>query len=204
MPKLEFIFDFASPNAYYVHKVLPGILERTGAELEIVPALLGGIFKITGNQAPFVAFGGIKGKLEYDMLESQRFQEKHGITAFEFNSHFPMNTITIMRGLVAAGELGEQTRYIDTVLPAMWEQGKKMDDPEVVASVWREGGLDADTLLEMIQSDAIKDSLKQSTQAAADRGVFGIPTMFVGDEMFFGKERLGQVEEELQKAAAAS
>ena len=143
MPKLEFFFDFASPNAYYCYKVLPDILERTGAELEIVPTLLGGLFKITGNQAPFVAFGGIKGKLEYDMLESKRFQEKHGINDFVFNSNFPMNTITIMRGLVAAVELGEQDRYIDVVLAAMWEQGKKMDDPEVVMGVWREGGLDA-------------------------------------------------------------
>ena len=201
MPKLEFIFDFASPNAYYCSKVLPGILERTGAEMEIVPALLGGLFKITGNQAPFVAFGGIKGKIEYDMLESKRFMEKHNINDFVFNTHFPMNTIMIMRGLVAAGQLGVQAQYIDAVITAMWEQGKKMDDPEVVESVWREAGLDADALLELIQSDEIKESLKQSTQAVADRGAFGIPTFFVGDEMFFGKERLGQVEEELLKNA---
>ncbi len=199
MPKLEFIFDFASPNAYYVYKVLPDLLERTGAEVEIIPALLGGLFKITGNQAPFVAFGGIKGKLDYDMLESRRFQEKHGISEFVFNSHFPMNTIMIQRGLVAAQELGIAERYIDVVITAMWEEGKKMDDPEVVASVWAEGGLDAEKLLELIQTDAIKEALKESTQAAADRGAFGIPTFYVGDEMFFGKERLGQVEEELLK-----
>lgn len=201
MPRLEFYFDFASPNAYYSYKVLPGILERTGAELEIIPTLLGGLFKITGNQAPFVAFGGVKGKLDYEMLESQRFQEKHELNDFVFNSHFPMNTITIMRGLVAARELGVDRVYVDAVLTAMWEQGKKMDDPEVVASVWRESGLDADALLELIQTDAIKDSLKETTQAAADRGAFGIPTFFVGDEMFFGKERLGQVEEELLKGS---
>jgi len=201
MVKLEFVFDFASPNAYYCCQVLPGILERTGAELEIVPVLLGGLFKITGNQAPFVAFGEVKGKLDYDMLESQRFQNKHGITDFVFNSHFPMNTITIMRGLVAARELGEEKRYIDAVLSAMWEQSKKMDDPEVVAGVWRDAGLDVDALMALIQTDSIKESLKQNTQAMADRGSFGVPTFFVGDEMFFGKERLGQVEEELQKAA---
>ncbi len=199
MAKLEFMFDFASPNAYYCYKVLPQILERTGAEMEIVPVLLGGLFKITGNQAPFVAFGGIKGKLDYDMLESRRFQEKHGLNDFVFNHHFPMNTITIMRGLVAAGELGVAPVYIDAVLSAMWEQGKKMDDPEVVAQVWRDGGLDAEALGELIQTDAVKESLKQSTQAAADRGAFGVPTFFVGDEIFFGKERLGQIEEELLK-----
>lgn len=199
MPKLEFFFDFASPNAYYCYKVLPDILERTGAELEIVPTLLGGLFKITGNQAPFVAFGGIKGKLEYEMLESKRFQEKHGLNDFVFNSHFPMNTITIMRGLVAARELDVESAYIEAVLAAMWEQSKKMDDPVVIEGVWREAGLDADALMELIQSDSVKESLKQTTQAAADRGAFGVPTFFVDDEMFFGKERLGQVEEELLK-----
>ena len=204
MSKLEFVFDFASPNAYYVYQVMPGILERTGAELEIVPTLLGGLFKITGNQAPFVAFGGIKGKLEYDMLESKRFQERHGIDNFVFNEHFPMNTITIMRGLVAAQELGVATQYIDVVLAAMWEQGEKMDDPEVVERVWRAGGLDADALMALIQTDAIKDKLKESTQAMADRGAFGVPSFFVGEEMFFGKERLGQVEEELFRSESSS
>lgn len=199
MAKLEFFFDFASPNAYYCYKVLPDILERTGAELEIVPTLLGGLFKITDNQAPFVAFGGIKGKLEYEMLESKRFQEKHALNDFVFNSHFPMNTITIMRGLVAARELDVEAAYIEAVLAAMWEQNQKMDDPEVVEAVWREAGLDAEALVKLIQSDPIKESLKQTTQAAADRGAFGVPTFFVGDEMFFGKERLGQVEEELLK-----
>ena len=203
MSKLQFAFDFASPNAYYVLQVMPGILERTGAELEIVPTLLGGLFKVTGNQAPFVAFGGVKGKLEYDMLESKRFQEKHGIDNFVFNTHFPMNTITIMRGLVAAEELGVASRYIEVVLAAMWEQDEKIDDPEVVARVWRAGGLDADALLELIQTDAIKDKLKQNTQAMADRGAFGVPTFFVGEEMFFGKERLDQVEEELVKSRAS-
>lgn len=201
MPKLEFVFDFASPNAYYCYRVLPEMLERTGAELEIVPVLLGGLFKITGNQAPFVAFGGVKGKLDYEMLESKRFEEKHGIADFVFNSHFPMNTITLMRGLVAARELGEEAPYIDAVLAAMWEQGKKMDDPEVVVSVWRKAGLDADALMALIQTDPVKETLKRTTLAMADRGSFGVPSFFVGDEMFFGKERLGQVEEALLKAA---
>lgn len=199
MSKLEFMFDFASPNAYYCYKVLPDILRRTGAEMEIVPVLLGGLFKITGNRAPFVAFDGIQGKIDYELLESRRFQEKHGLYDFMLNTHFPMNTIMVMRGLVAAGQLGVVSAYIDAVIVAMWEQGKKMDDPQVVEQVWRHNGLDAEVLLELIQTDAVKDSLKQSTQAAADRGAFGVPTFFVGDEMFFGKERLGQVEEELAK-----
>ncbi len=199
MAKLDFFFDFGSPNAYYSYKVLPDILARTGAEIEIHPVLLGGLFKITGNQPPMMAFEGVKGKLEYEMLESKRFAEKHKLTDFKFNAHFPVNTIGIVRGLLAAQELDCEKQYIDVVLSAMWEQSLKMDDPEVMAKVLSEGGLDAEAILELIQTDPIKEKLKTNTQAAADRGAFGIPTFFVGDEMFFGKDRLEQVEEALKK-----
>ena len=199
MAKLDFIFDFGSPNAYYSYKVLPEILQRTGAELEVHPVLLGGLFKITGNQPPMMAFGGVKGKLEYEMLESKRFAEKHQLTDFQFNTHFPVNTVSIMRGLLAAQELGCEQQYIEVVLSAMWEKSLKMDDPEVMAAALKEGGLDAEAIMVLIQTDAIKEKLKANTQAAAERGAFGIPTFFVGDEMFFGKDRLGQVEEELLK-----
>ena len=199
MAKLDFIFDFASPNAYYAYQVLPAILARTGAEMEIHPVLLGGLFKITGNLPPMIAFGKVKGKLEYEILESKRFAEKHNLTDFKFNEHFPVNTISIVRGLLAAQELNCEKQYIDVVFSAIWEQSLKMDDPEVIAKVWNEGGLDAAAILELIQTDAIKEKLKANTQAAVDRGAFGIPTFFVGDEMFFGKERLEQVEEALMK-----
>jgi 2-hydroxychromene-2-carboxylate isomerase len=197
MPRLDFIFDFGSPNAYYCYKVLPQILERTGAEMRLHPVLLGGLFKITGNQSPMQAFGGVKGKLEYEMLESKRFADKHQLSDFRFNAHFPVNTVNIMRGLVAAQQLGCEQQYIDVVLSAMWEQSLKMDDPEVMAATLQDGELDAEAIMALIQTDPVKEQLKANTQAAADRGVFGIPTFFVGDEMFFGKERLGQVEEEL-------
>jgi 2-hydroxychromene-2-carboxylate isomerase len=146
-----------------------------------------------------VAFGGIKGKLEYEMLEAKRFEEKHEITDFKFNAHFPVNTIGIMRGLLAAKELDCEKQYIDVVLSAMWEQSLKMDDPEVMVKALSEGGLNAEAILELIQTDPIKERLKANTQAAADRGAFGIPTFFVGDEMFFGKDRLEQVEEALMR-----
>lgn len=200
MAKLDFYFDFGSPNAYYSYKVLPEILQRTGADLVIHPVLLGGLFKITGNQPPMMAFGGVKGKLEYEMLESKRFADKYKLIDFKFNEHFPVNTVSIMRGLLAAQELGCEKQYIDVVLSAMWEQSLKMDDPEVMAKALSDGGLDAEAIMALIQTDPIKDKLKANTQAAADRGAFGIPTFFVGDEMFFGKERLGQVEEELTKS----
>lgn len=200
MAKLDFYFDFGSPNAYYSYKVLPEILQRTGADLVIHPVLLGGLFKITGNQPPMMAFGGVKGKLEYEMLESKRFADKYKLIDFKFNEHFPVNTVSIMRGLLAAQELGCEKQYIDVVLSAMWEQSLKMDDPEVMTKALSDGGLDAEAIMALIQTDPIKDKLKANTQAAADRGAFGIPTFFVGDEMFFGKERLGQVEEELTKS----
>ena len=201
MTKLDFMFDFASPNAYFAYKVLPDILQRTGAELVIHPVLLGGLFKITGNQPPMVAFGGVKGKLDYEMLESKRFIERHKLDDFTFNANFPMNTISIMRGLLAAQETGCEKPYIDAVLSAMWERDLKMDEPEVFKAVLTEAGLDAEKIIALTQTDAIKDKLKANTQAAADRGAFGIPTFFVGDEMFFGKDRLGLVEEELMKQA---
>tara|TARA_R110002072_G_scaffold23437_6_gene81151 strand:- start:22506 stop:23144 length:639 start_codon:yes stop_codon:yes gene_type:complete len=202
MARLDFIFDFGSPNAYYAYKVLPGILARTGAEMVIQPVLLGGLFKITGNQPPMLAFAGVQGKLDYEMLESKRFADKHQLNHFRFNTHFPVNTISIMRGLIAAQQLDCEKPYIDVVLSAMWEQSLKMDDAEVIAAVLKDGGLDADAILALIQTDPIKETLKRNTQAAADRGVFGIPTFFVGEEMFFGKDRLGQVEEELAQSNA--
>lgn len=200
MKTLEFIFDFGSPNAYLSWKVLPGVLERTGAQLNVVPVLLGGLFKLTGNQSPMIAFGGVKGKLAYEQLESQRFMKKHGIHAFRFNPHFPVNTLLIMRGLIAARRLGIGNTYIEAVLKAMWEDGQKMDDPAAVADVLGTAGLDAQAILTATQDPDVKAELTANTEAAAARGAFGIPTFFVGNEMFFGKDRLGHVEEELNKA----
>jgi 2-hydroxychromene-2-carboxylate isomerase len=192
---LEFIFDVASPNAYLAYQVIPGVLQRTGAELELSPCLLGGVFKATGNQAPMLAFGGVKGKLAYEMLETRRFIEKHGLSRFRMNPFFPVNTLMIMRAAVAAEMEGRLPPYLDAVMPAMWEDGLKMDDPVVVQGVLDRAGLG--DLIARTQDDAVKARLAANTQAAVDRGVFGIPSFFVGEEMFFGKERLGQVEEAL-------
>ena len=200
-PIIEFIFDFGSPNAYLSHKVLPQIAARTGAAIKLVPCLLGGIFKLTGNQAPFSAFGHINGKLAYEQLELQRFVAKHGLSRFAFNPHFPLNTLLIMRGMVAAQRAGVAEAYLDAVLAGMWEDGRKMDDPEVVLAVLNDAGLDGHALLEATQDPAVKAELVANTEAAAARGVFGIPTYFVGEEMFFGKERLEQLEECLAKRA---
>lgn len=194
---LEFIFDFGSPNAYLALKVLPPILERTGATLKITPALLGGIFKATGNKPPFVQYADAPAKMAYERLEMERFIAKHGLTAFSMNPHFPINTLLIMRGAVVADDEGRLRDYVEAVLKAMWEDGLKMDDPEVVATVLSANGFDGPALLARCQEDGIKARLVANTEGAVARGVFGIPSYFVGDELFFGKERLGQVEEAL-------
>jgi len=196
---VDFIFDFASPNAYLCHQVLPEISERTGATFTYIPCLLGGIFKSTGNQAPMMAFNGIKGKLEYDGLEMRRFIERHNLTKFKMNENFPVITLLLMRGAVAAEMDGRLMDYVEAGLSHMWEQGLKMDDPEVYAEAMTNAGFDGKDLLERTQDPAVKQKLVDNTQAAVDRGAFGIPTFYVGDEMFFGKERLGQLEEEIVK-----
>lgn len=194
---LEFLFDFGSPNVYLAWKALPPILRRTGASLQVTPILLGGLFKLTDNRSPVEAFAGVKGKLAYENLETQRFVARHGLSAFRMNPHFPVNTLLIQRGLVAAGRAGVAEAYREAVLAAMWEQGLKMDDPAVVAQVLDAAGLDSRVLLEATQDPAVKAELMAATEAAAARGAFGAPTFFVGAEMFFGKDRLGQVEAEL-------
>ena len=200
--RLEFIFDFGSPNAYLAYRVLPPILARTGAELVITPCLLGGLFKLTDNRPPLVAFAGVKGKVEYEKLEIKRFIAKHGLTKFRMNPHFPVNTLMLMRGLVAARLRGEEAAYLEMGLQGLWEDGLKLDDKDVLARRIAETGLDAERLLEDAQLPDVKQSLVETTDAAARRGAFGIPTFFVGEEMFFGKERLAQVEEELAKIPA--
>ena len=199
---IEFIFDFASPNAYLAYRALPPILARTGAELVITPCLLGGLFKLTDNRPPLVAFAGVKGKVEYEKLEIKRFIAKHGLTKFRMNPHFPVNTLMLMRGLVAARLRGEEAAYLEVGLQGLWEEGLKLDDKEVLARRTAEAGLDATRLLEDAQLPEVKQSLAETTNAVARRGAFGIPTFFVGEEMFFGKERLAQVEEELAKIPA--
>ena len=196
---IDFIFDFGSPNAYLAWKVLPDIAARHGANVTLLPCLLGGIFKATGNQAPGVAFSGVKGKLDYEMLEMRRFIDAHGLGAFRFNPHFPVNTLLLMRGQIAAQRAGVGEAYLDAMLKGMWEEGRKLDDPEVFVATADAAGLDGAALLAATGDPEVKAQLMANTEAAVARGVFGIPTFFVGSEMFFGKERLGQVEAELAK-----
>ncbi len=198
-PPVEFLFDFGSPNAYLAHLVIPAIEKRTGVTFVYVPVLLGGVFKATGNVSPAVSLRGIKNKPEYESLEMRRFLAKHGITRFTGNPHFPVNTLQIMRGALAARRLGCFERYVDEVYRHMWAEPKKMDDPEVIRAALVESGLPADELLARAGEPDVKQELIANTDRAVARGVFGSPSFFVGAELFFGKDRLRDVEEEIER-----
>lgn len=204
IPKPEFLFDFGSPNAYLAHRVIPAIERRAGVRFAYLPVLLGGIFKATGNVSPAVSLRGIRNKPEYEMLEMRRFLARHRIDDYRPNPHFPVNTLQIMRGAVAAQREGCFERYVDEVFRHMWSQPKKMDDPEVIRAALSESGLPADALLAAIGQPEIKARLLANTEDAVARGVFGAPSFFVGRELFFGKDRLDAVEREIEAQRGAS
>ena len=199
MKKIEFYFDFASPNAYLSHKVLKQIVEKKNVEVKYIPVLLGGIFKATNNKPPMEQFFGVKNKNEYQNLEMERFIKRHGLHNFKMNPHFPVISLQIIRGAVAAEMDGYLEDYIDKVLVHMWEEPKKMDDPEVIKTAYEESGFDSEHLMAQMQDPDVKAKLISNTEAAVERGVFGIPTFFIDDEMFFGKDTLWQIEEILEK-----
>jgi 2-hydroxychromene-2-carboxylate isomerase len=195
--RVQFLFDFGSPNAYLSHKVLPAMEQRCGVRVDYVPVLLGGLFKMTNNRSPAESMAGIKNKPEYEKREMQRFIKRHQLDAYRRNPYFPVNTLQIMRGAVAARRLGVFDRYVDAVFAAMWEQGLKMDDPAVIASALASAGLDAAGLMSATQDAEVKAELVANTQAAFEHGAFGSPSFLVGDELFFGKDKLRDVEEEI-------
>jgi 2-hydroxychromene-2-carboxylate isomerase len=200
--RVEFHFDFGSPNAYLSHLVLPGIASRTGVDVEYVPVLLGGVFKATNNVSPAVSLQGIANKPAYQELETRRFLAHHGITRYARNPHFPVNTLLIMRGAVHAQSAGYFERYVDEVYRLMWAEPHKMDDVDVVRAALAEAGLPADEIIEGTQRPEVKQRLVANTEASVARGVFGSPSFFVGDELFFGKDRLRDVEEEILRQRA--
>jgi 2-hydroxychromene-2-carboxylate isomerase len=201
MPKVEFLFDFGSPNAYLSHLVIPEIEKRHGVKFEYLPVLLGGVFKLTNNRSPAETNVGIKNKPQYQQLETERFIRRHGITRFKPNPFFPVNTLMIMRGAVAAQKLGVFERYVDEVYRHMWADPKKLDDPAVLRAALVESNLPADRLFELVQTPEIKEALMAETQRAVDRGTFGSPTFFVDGEIYFGKDRLRDVDEAISGAA---
>jgi len=203
-PKVEFLFDFGSPNAYLAEVAIPGIEQRTGVKFEYVPILLGGIYKATGNMSPFDSLRGIKNKPEYQAVETQRFIRRHNVTKFRTNPFFPVNTLMLMRCAVAAQFEGVFEPYFRAAYHHMWEEPKKMDDPEVFRSAFISSGIDIDRVAKRAQDDDVKKKLIELTNDAVSRGAFGSPTFFVGKEMFFGKDQLRDVEESIVEQSAGA
>lgn len=200
--KAEFLFDFGSPNAYLAHLVIPQVESRTGVKFDYVPVLLGGVFKATNNVSPAVSLQGIRNKGEYTQLETDRFLRKHGITRYRRNPYFPVNTLKIMRGAIAAQKLGVFERYVDEIYRHMWAEPRKMDEPDIIRGAFEESGLPAADLLRAMEEVDVKQRLIANTEDAVARGVFGSPSFFVGTELYFGKDRLGEVEEEIEAQKA--
>lgn len=196
---IELIFDFVSPNAYLVWQPLRELAARQAAQIKITPTFLGGMHKLTGNAPPFIRDAEVKGKNAYASLEMQRFIARHGLTAFKMNPRFPFNSVNLLRMLVSL-EDESQIKFIDALTPAIWEQGLDVSDADAVAAVLTAAGFDADSLNTKTQDAIIKQTLINNTERAVERGAFGIPTFFIGKEMFFGKERLGQIEEMLENS----
>src|SRR5438874_13654242 len=179
MVRVEFHLDFGSPNAYLAHLVIPEIERRTGVEFEYVPILLGAVFKLTNNRSPAESLAGVKNKPEYEQLEMRRFIDRHRITRFQLNPFFPVNTLTLMRGAIAARSLGVFERYVAEMFRHMWAEPKKMDDPAVFRNALTEAGLDADRIFQLIETREIKNELIKNTERSVERGT---PTFYVGDE----------------------
>jgi 2-hydroxychromene-2-carboxylate isomerase len=194
---VEFHFDFGSPNAYLAEIALPAIEQRTGVKFEYVPVLLGGVYKATGNLSPAESLRGIKNKPEYNEIETQRFLRRHKITKFKTNPFFPVNTLALMRGAVAAQFEGVFEPYFRAAYHHMWVEPKKMDDPAVFREAFLASRLDIDRIVARSQQDDVKKKLIENTNNAVARGTFGSPTFFIGDEIYFGKDSLRDVEEEI-------
>ncbi len=200
----EFHFDFGSPNTYYCHRVIPAIEQRTGVTFNYVPILLGGVFKTTNNKSPMEAFAGIKNKSEYNALETKRFIEKHQLLKYRFNPAFPVNTLHIMRGAIFAIDRGIGDAYIEAVYQCMWEKELNMADPDVIRAALEAANLPADEIIAGSALAEVKQKLIANTQASVDRGTFGAPTFYVGEEIYFGKDKLHEVEEEIKAQLARS
>lgn len=193
MQEIEFLYDFVSNNSYLVHRVLPDLARRHGARIRYRPIFLGGLFKATGNQPPFIAFRDVPAKLAHHNREIERFVARHAIP-YHMSPYFPLNTLPVLRGAIAAQGKPWETTYIDAFFNAMWVHGQQIDRPEVIEDILTEAGLPKAEILAAMADPQIKAALTAGTDQAVSRGVFGAPTLFVGDEMFFGKDSLPDLE----------
>lgn len=192
---VEFFFDFGSPTAYLAWTQLPALARDCGAELRYRPMLLGGVFKATGNASPV----SVPAKSRWMHDDMPRWARRHGVP-FQLNPHFPINTLTLMRGAVGfqLKQPAQFERYVDTVFRAMWQQPCNLGDAAVLAQVLGAAGFQAEAFMALVSDPEVKAALVANTEEAVSRGVFGAPTCFVGQAMFFGQDRLDFVREELQ------
>ena len=193
MKSFQFLFDVGGPNGYLVHRVLPAFCAEHGASADYVPVLLGGLFKATGNRPPLMRYADAPAKWAYEQLEFDRFIKAHGLTQFRMNPNFPPNSLQAMRAITGAAALGCRAETIEAFMVGVWEQQLNLGDRDAVVAHLDAAGLNGAALLERADDPEVKAELIATTETAVARGAFGIPTFFVGDEMFFGKERLGQV-----------
>jgi 2-hydroxychromene-2-carboxylate isomerase len=193
LKRLEFFFDFGSPTTYLAHTQMPVIASRTGAEVIYRPMLLGGVFKATGNQSPAM----IAAKSKWMDSDLKAFARRYGVP-YARNPWFPVNTMMLMRGAVAMQKENRLAPYADAVFRAMWVEPQNMNDPQVVGAVLAKAGFEPKEMLAAIDEQSVKDALRKNTEEAVSRGVFGAPTFFIGDKMFFGQDRLDFVEEALR------
>jgi 2-hydroxychromene-2-carboxylate isomerase len=200
----QFLFDVGSPNAFLSHQAIPAIEARTAAKFDYIPVLLGGIFKATNNKSPAETLVGIKNKREFHEIETQRFVRRFRVKPYVMNPFFPVNTLHLMRCAIAAQFEGVFEKYVDAAFHHMWAEPKKMDDPAVALKALSDSGLEAAKLFARAQDADVKARLIENTQSAVERGAFGSPTFFVGNEMFFGKEQLREVEELISGSATYS
>jgi len=197
---IDFVYDFCSPNAYLAHKVLPNLAEKHGVQLNYVPVLLATVFKATNNQSPFHAFSENRQKTAYLTHDLHRFARTRGLS-FHMSPHFPINTKFAMRGAMFASGKPWEAKYISAIFDAIWVHGQKADELGVLSEILQENELPVRKIREAMTNPDVKQDLKEQTKAAVRRGVFGVPSMFVGSEMFFGKNSLGNMEIELSRSA---
>ena len=193
---VDFIFDFASPNAYLCHKAIQNLEKTHNIKFNYVPCLLGGIMKLSNNQPPMVTLAEIPNKMKYEFDTAfNRFMREHSITKFKMNEHFPVNTISLIRGAIVAQKNNFFDTYVEIVLSGLWEQSLKLDTTEALHELLIKNECHADLVIEGIAKEEIKEELIANTSEAVEKGAFGIPTFFVADEMFYGKDSLRELKE---------
>ena len=192
---VDFIYDVATPNGYLAHKVIPEFEDRTHVKFNYIPCLAGGIFKLTNNTPPLIANADVKNKSDYFFIEMNRFIQKHKINQFKNNSYFPQNSLLIQRGAIAAQQLNIFKEYVDCTMSGMWEKDLNIQDKDVLKQALQEDGIDYKAIFNIIETKECKDQLIANTSWAVEKGAFGIPTFFIDDQIFFGKDHMYQLEE---------